>query len=227
MPDHRKKRIGLYGGTFDPPHRGHLQIARRITRLFGLDRFIFLPAFHAPHKSASSAAGPFHRFAMLCLATQNLPQIFVSDLELQTGERRYTFDTLTDYKQKNTDSEIFFVMGADSWEEITTWYRWEELLTLVNFIIVSRPGFTITTDHLTGKLPERVIDLRRLGEGEIKEKILSGNTGHPQIYFTDSVRVKAAATAVREDIKSDGRLDDRGLLPSKVAKYIEKYDLYK
>ncbi|MCV6004141.1 hypothetical protein OFO99_32405, partial [Escherichia coli] len=89
-------------------------------------------------------------------------------------------------KQKNTDSEIFFVMGADSWEEITTWYRWEELLTLVNFIIVSRPGFTITTDHLTGKLPERVIDLRRLGEGEIKEKILSGNTGHPQIYFTDS-----------------------------------------
>lgn len=227
MENSRKMRIALYGGTFDPPHRGHLNIATRITKLFELDRFVFLPAFHAPHKTESAAAGPFHRFAMLCLATENLPRVYVSDMELRTGERRYTYDTLNEFKSKNPDDDIFFVMGADSWEEIPTWHRWEDLLKLVNFIIVSRPGYSIRADHLKNGLHDRVVDLRRLGEAGIKKSLAVGATTGPRIYFTDSVRIRAAATSVRQDIMKDGRLDQRNRLPAKVAKYIEKYDLYK
>jgi nicotinate-nucleotide adenylyltransferase len=220
-------RVALYGGTFDPPHRGHLQIARRITRLFGVDRFLFVPAFHAPHKSVSSTAGPYHRFAMLCLATENMPKVYVSDIELRTQQKRYTFDTLTEYRRDNPNLEVFFVMGADSWQEIDTWHRWEELLRLANFVVVSRPGFTISTAHISTDLRDRIIDLRQKNDASIRNKIQNIAPSDFHIYFTDSVRIKAAASDVREDIKIDGRLDNPGLLPAKVAKYIEKYDLYK
>lgn len=226
-PRSKATRIALYGGTFDPPHRGHLQIARRITHLFDLDRFLFVPAYHAPHKTTSSTAGPYHRFAMLCLATENMPRVCVSDIELRTQEKRYTFDTLAEFRRNNPDVSIFFVMGADSWQEINTWYRWDELLKMTNFIVVSRPGFPIGSEHITDYLRERIVDLRRKSETTIRKTIRKSAPSAAYIFLTDAVSIKAAATRVREDIRVDGRLDNPALLPPKVAKYIEKYDLYK
>ncbi len=93
MPE-RMQRIAYFGGTFDPVHNGHLSIARALIDLFGLDRFFFLPAFHAPHKPDRQPTSGYHRFAMLCLATSLDPKISVSTLELEKNEKRYTIDTL-------------------------------------------------------------------------------------------------------------------------------------
>ncbi|MEO8042149.1 MAG: adenylyltransferase/cytidyltransferase family protein, partial [Acidobacteriota bacterium] len=84
------KRLAFYGGTFDPVHCGHLTVAKRLIDLFDLDEFIFLPAFHAPHKPDRPPTSAYHRFAMLALATQHEPRISISTLELDHAKKRYT-----------------------------------------------------------------------------------------------------------------------------------------
>jgi nicotinate-nucleotide adenylyltransferase len=216
----RKSRIAFYGGTFDPVHCGHLTVAKRLVELFGLDRFIFVPAFHAPHKPETKPTSAFHRFAMLCLATAGDVNISVSDIELETGEKQYSIDTLSRLKAANNDSEIFFVMGADSWSEITTWRDWERLLLLTNQIVVSRPGYEIESDHITEKVRERIVDLRggkHIGDCQFETSI----------YITDAVWLDVSATAIREDVREDEVLDRADDVPPEVAKYIEKYELYR
>lgn len=208
------KRIAYFGGTFDPVHNGHLSVARSLVDLFSLDRFVFLPAFHAPHKPHRQPTSEFHRFTMLCLATERDASISVSTHELDKREKRYTIDTLKELKNLHPEDEIFFVMGADSWTDIRTWRDWENVLLSSNHIVVSRPGYEIKTDHVTDAVRERIAD----GNEQ------TTRPGH-RIYFTDSVKYDASATELRDDL-SDGVLDRGSDIPAAVAKYIEKYDLY-
>jgi len=144
-----QKRIALYGGTFDPVHVGHVEIARRVSELFEIDRVIFIPAQMAPHKIGRPVTEPIHRYAMLALATQDDPRFFVSTFELDDPDRRYTVDTVEHFQRELGDStELFFIMGADSWSEITTWREWERLLTITNHIVVTRPGYEPRTAHV-------------------------------------------------------------------------------
>ncbi len=108
------KKIAFYGGSFDPPHNGHLTIAKKLTELFSLDEFWFVPAFHAPHKKSKRITSPFCRYAMLALATNNEPKIKISTVELNAPEKPFTFETQLKLKNELPDTEIFFVMGADS-----------------------------------------------------------------------------------------------------------------
>jgi nicotinate-nucleotide adenylyltransferase len=208
------KRIAYFGGTFDPVHNGHLSVARSLVDIFELDAFVFLPAFHAPHKPDRQPTSEFHRFTMLCLATANDKNISVSTLELDKREKRYTIDTLKELKERHPGDEIFFVMGADSWADIRTWREWENVLLSSNHIVVSRPGYEIKTDHVTAAVRERIAD-------GIEQTTLPGH----RIYFTDAVKYDASATELRDDL-SDGVLDRESDIPAAVAKYIEKYDLY-
>ncbi len=208
------KRIAYFGGTFDPVHNGHLSVARSLVKLFKLDRFVFLPAFHAPHKPDRKPTSEFHRFTMLCLATENDEHISVSTLELEKREKRYTIDTLKELKELHPGDEIFFVMGADSWTDIRTWREWENVLLSSNHIVVSRPGYEIRTDHVTDAVRERIAD-----------RIEQTNQPGHRIYFTDAVEYDTSATELRDDL-SDGVLDRESDIPAAVAKYIEKYDLY-
>ncbi len=212
------KRIAYFGGTFDPVHNGHLTIGRSLVRLFDLDIFFFLPAFHAPHKPDRKPTSGYHRFAMLALATQNDEALAVSDLELQTQQKRYTIDTLPELKDRHPGNQLFFVMGADSWADIRTWRDWEDVLLGSDHIVVTRPGYDISFDHVTDPVRERIIDLRG---GKTFE-----TTSDRQIYITDAVQYDASATDLREDL-SDGKLDRDDDLPVEVAKYIEKYELYR
>jgi nicotinate-nucleotide adenylyltransferase len=143
------KKIAFYGGSFDPIHCGHLTIGRKLTEIFELDEFVFVPAFHAPHKKDKQPTSAFHRFAMLALATNNEPKIKVSKMEIEAPERPYTVETLTQLKNELPDAQIFFVMGADSWQDITTWREWEKVLTLVDIIVVARPDYEIGFSHVT------------------------------------------------------------------------------
>jgi nicotinate-nucleotide adenylyltransferase len=214
------KRIAYFGGTFDPVHNGHLSIARSLIPLFDLDRFLFLPAFHAPHKPDRLPTSAYHRFAMLTLATLSDAAIGVSTLELEKREKRYTIDTLAELNSIHSDDKVFFVMGADSWTDIRTWREWENVLASSNHIVVTRPGYDIGIDHVTDGIRERIVDLRSFDMGSVRE------SNERKIYITDAVRYDASATELRDDL-SDGRLDRDEDIPAEVANYIEKYELYR
>jgi nicotinate-nucleotide adenylyltransferase len=210
-------RIALYGGTFDPVHTGHLEIARRVTELFEIEKLIFIPAQMAPHKIGRPVTEPIHRYAMLALATQNDPRLTISTFELDHPDRRYTVDTLVYFQRLfGDDCELFFIMGADSWSEITSWREWERLLTMTNHIVVTRPGFEPARGHV-GALSERIVDLRS-GQGALDRK---------GIFFTDVVMNGVSATNIRR-LAREGRTEELAqLVPRPVLEYIRKYGIYR
>jgi len=227
------KKIAFYGGSFDPVHDGHLTIARKLSEIFELEEFVFIPAFHAPHKKDKKPTSAFHRFAMLCLATAGESQIKVSKMEIEAPERPYTVETLTRLKNELTDTQIFFVMGADSWQDITTWREWEKVLTMTNQIVVTRPDYEIGFSHVTDAIRERIVDLRNSGqpsavssqpEEENSEGRRTKDEGQ-KIYITDAVQIDVSATEIRGKIR-DGADDWQEFLPTEVVKYIGKYGLY-
>jgi nicotinate-nucleotide adenylyltransferase len=215
-------RIAYYGGSFDPVHCGHITVAKRLLEIFSLDEFVFLPAFHAPHKPDTAPSSAYHRFAMLALATADEPRMSVSTLELDHAKKRYTVESLPEILQAHPGSTVFFVMGADSWKEICTWKDWERVLLMTNHIVVTRPGYDIGFDHVTETVRDRIIDLRR-GRNELPSPSDQGS----RIYFTDAVEIDVSATEIRDDVREDDKLDREDHVPDEVAKYIEKYELYK
>jgi len=224
------KRIAFYGGSFDPLHNGHLTIARALTEVFELDEFVFIPAFHAPHKKEKKPTSAFHRFAMLAVATNDEPQIKVSKMELDVPERPFTIETLTHLKNELTETEIFFVMGADSWADITTWREWEKVLTLVNIIVVTRPDYEIGFAHVTDEIRARIVDLRNGGQWSVISDQLEADSDHQpltidRIYITDAVQIDVSATEIRQKIR-EKTADWQRNVPPAVVKYIEKYKLY-
>ena len=212
-----KQRIALYGGTFDPVHLGHLEVARRVQELFEIKKVLFVPAQVAPHKVGKLVSAPLHRYAMLSLATQDDPNLAISTFELDSPDRSYTIDTLTHFVSKlGGTSELFFIMGADSWSEITTWRQWQRLLTVVNHIVVTRPGYEIE-DYPTVR--NRVVDLR-VG------KVQASLEEESRIFVTDVVMKDLSASQIRR-LASAGRNSElTGLVSTPVANYIEKYRIY-
>ena len=195
-----KKRIALYGGTFDPVHSGHLEIARKISELFEIEKVLFIPAQVAPHKVGKPVTNPIHRYAMLALATQNDPRLSISTFELDAPNRRYTVDTVEHFQTTLGDSaELFFIMGADSWSEIRTWREWERLLKMINHIVVTRPGH----------------DVNRTLPAEAR------------VWFTDAVLKDVSSSGIRRAAAA-GRYEELAqLVPAPVAEYIRKYELYR
>ncbi|MFN2498693.1 MAG: nicotinate-nucleotide adenylyltransferase [Pyrinomonadaceae bacterium] len=220
----QRKRIAIYGGTFDPVHLGHLEIGRRVCQLFAIDEFLFMPARLAPHKVGQESASAFDRYAMLALATQADPHLSVSRFELDGSGRQYTVDTLVHFRSSSGDAvDLFFVMGADSWAEITTWREWERLGTLANLIVVTRPGHEIATAGSPGALSQ-VTDLRGEKNPAISDLV---EAGRPKVFVTDAVMIDVSATSVRSAVREDaGDKLDR-LVPPSVADYIRKYRLFR
>jgi nicotinate-nucleotide adenylyltransferase len=213
-------RIAFYGGSFDPIHNGHLTIARELCEVFLLDEFVFIPAFHAPHKKNKKVSSGYHRYAMLAAATANFDNTKVSTIELNAPERPYSIETLSKLKSELGEThEIFFVIGADSWQEITTWREWENLLKLVNFIVVTRPNYEITFSHVTPEIQSRIVDLRNNAEQVSAEN-------ESRMYITDCVQIDISATKIRSSVAEKSN-DWQQYVPNEVAKYIEKYELYK
>jgi nicotinate-nucleotide adenylyltransferase len=214
------RRVGVFGGSFDPVHNGHLAIAQALTPLFALDAFVMLPAFHAPHKRRAAPTSSIDRFAMISLATADSPKIFVSKFEIEQPERPYTVQTLGRLRDLLPETRIFFVMGADSWTDITTWHRWEEVLTLSDHIVVTRPGNGLPLDHIGAELGQRIVDIRGRTNGEFAVE----NT--ERIYITDAVCADISATRIRLAIR-ENKTGWKDEVPDQVANYIEKYQIYK
>ena len=218
-PKPEKTRIAFYGGSFDPVHRGHLAIARGLTEQFEIDEFVFVPAFHAPHKKRLAPTSAIDRYAMLALATNNESNISVSKIEIDVPHKPYTVDTLTRLNELLPDAQLFFVMGADSWRDIRTWREWEKVLSLTDHIVVTRPGYQVSGDHLTSEIVDRIVDARG------KDRIRFPDDTENRIYFTDVVNMDVAASEIRKKIRENDD-DWRSDVTVEVAKYIQKYQIY-
>ncbi|HYN84159.1 MAG TPA: nicotinate-nucleotide adenylyltransferase [Pyrinomonadaceae bacterium] len=219
-------RVALYGGSFDPVHEGHLSVARRLAELFALDEVLFIPAHVAPHKRGRRVTAALHRHAMLALATQREPGFRVSSVELDAPERPYTVETLARFvEERGRDSRLFFVMGADSWTEIKTWREWERVLALTDHIVVTRPGYGLTTGHVTDEVRARIVDVRGSDAGRVGDELKGEGA---KIFLSDAVEMDISATKIRELLEESGaEAELEGLVPDAVADYIRKYDLYR
>ncbi|MGI8745551.1 MAG: nicotinate-nucleotide adenylyltransferase [Bryobacteraceae bacterium] len=130
-------RRALFGGTFDPIHNAHLTVAREAAGVFGLDQVLFIPAANPPHKPDSTAASFEDRFRMVELACEADPRFIPSRLEEGKGR---SYSILTIEKLWSPGQPLYFIIGADAFAEIKTWRRWEEVVRLTDFIVVTRPG---------------------------------------------------------------------------------------
>ena len=226
-----QRRVAIYGGSFDPVHDGHLALARELVGLFGFGELHFVPAHHAPHKRTSRPTSAWHRFAMLALATQGDAALRVSSVELDAPERPYTVETISRLRAELGDDgvRLFFVMGADSWAEITTWREWERLLSMADTVVVTRPGYELSLGHVTEEIRRRMRDVRGASRVEIERAV--GEDAGPSIFFSDAVKLAVSSTdvrgAARELSKTSGAVAAGSLpVPAAVAGYIEKYRLY-
>jgi nicotinate-nucleotide adenylyltransferase len=134
-------RLAIFGGTFDPIHKGHLAIARKAARHFRLDRVLFVPAYHPPHKAGVTNAPYDDRVRMAELACGGRAGFEVSRLEEGT-ERSYSIDTIEKVARMGPPDELCFLIGADAFGEVRTWRRWRDVARAVRFLVVSRPGWT-------------------------------------------------------------------------------------
>lgn len=134
------QRICVFGGTFDPIHDAHLRIAKEAVERFGLDRVLFVPAGNPPHKEAGNVTSYGDRLRMVELACAPYPKFQVSRLEQGTAPS-YTVETLERLRSRLApEDKLFFLIGADAFDELETWRRWREVVGLTEFIVVSRPG---------------------------------------------------------------------------------------
>ncbi len=199
------ERIALFGGSFDPPHRGHIAIARAAAEAFGLDRVIFTPTGLQPLKPGGAAAGYADRLAMAALVCELDPRFSVSEMDRprEDGRPNYTVDTLEAMReQQMPEAELFALVGADSFLELPRWRRSQRLLKLAEWIVVSRPGFSLT-------------DIRGAG---VPAEMMS------RVHLLATVQERVSATELRGRLKRGE--DCRDSVPEAVLGYVREHGLY-
>jgi nicotinate-nucleotide adenylyltransferase len=213
--------IALFGGTFDPIHTGHLEAARVAARQFRLDRVLFVPTGNPPHKVRDRLTAFPQRFAMVALACAKDPRFIPSLLEAPTADRRmqYSIDTVRAARRLLAARDrLFFLIGADAFLDLPLWKDYQRLLDLVNFIVVSRPGFD--SNAFRNVIPP---DLLALASG-VKEPG-TVRLRHTRLHVLRGVNVPVAARDIRDAIEAGKRVT--GLVPPLVEQYIVKEGLYR
>ena len=169
----KKKRIGIFGGTFDPPHVGHLVIAERARTQLRLDRVLFIPAFVPPHKRKNSFAKPPQRLQMMRLAARGNPAFQVSDIEVQRKGVSYTVDTVKEIRRRYPDAELFLIIGADNYAEFKSWKSYREILQLARLVIYARSQKRNErpSQHLKSKVRSLQGELLDISSSEIRTAV--------------------------------------------------------
>lgn len=149
-----KQRVGLFGGTFDPIHYGHLVIAEDARVYLGLDKVHFAPAFQPPHKSQGTYSSFEHRVSMVELAIKSNPRFSLSLIETRLPVPSYTVDTVRAFRRElPADTVLYFIMGMDSLANILTWHKPGELLQLCRIVVAERAGYQVDIASLDARLP--------------------------------------------------------------------------
>lgn len=210
-------RIGILGGTLDPIHVGHLDTALAARAALALDRVVITPSRVPPHRQHQPLVSRYHRFAMAALAVNGLEGLTVSDMELCAPGPSYTADTLSRYQLLSglTASQIFFITGADAFAEIEMWHRYPELLNLAQFVVVSRPGFAVSS--LPARLPGLAPRMLAVGDGRTAPPLA--------IYLVDARTSDVSSSEIRRRVKAGDALT--GLVPAAVDTHIRQHHLYR
>jgi len=217
--------IGLFGGSFDPIHRGHLALAQAAASRYALRQVLFVPANVPPHKQKQPLTAFIHRYAMVALGTQDERRFVASLLEATSSGVNYSIDTVRRLKQTLKKSDrLFFLVGMDAFRDIAKWHEARALLAECDFVVASRPGYSLR--DVAESLPE---DLRppaavtrpfrmQPAKGDL---VLPGVT----LHLLEGVHQSASATAIRA-AAAHGKPLARWLDPQ-VADYIRKHGLYR
>ncbi|PTM59552.1 nicotinate-nucleotide adenylyltransferase [Desmospora activa] len=192
-------KTGIFGGTFDPIHIGHLMIAEQAREAAGLDEVWFVPAARPPHKPTHIPATAEHRFQMVQLAVQEVTGFSVSRIELERPGVSYTVDTVQTLVSRYPDREFFFILGGDMVLDLPRWYKIKEILHAVKMIGLVRPHY-----HLGDHLPEW-----------IQKRLL---------LVREGIQVDLSSTNIRERVQTGRSI--RFLVPESVRRYIEENHLY-
>lgn len=142
-----RKKVGILGGTFNPPHLGHLIIADQVKNQLGLEKILFLPSAEPPHAQGKKTSDAKHRVKMVEQAIAERPDFEIELSEIQRGGKSYTYDTIRRLTEENPEIDYYFIIGADMVENLPTWYKVEELINLIQFVAVNRPSYSVETDY--------------------------------------------------------------------------------
>ncbi|HEX5435133.1 MAG TPA: nicotinate-nucleotide adenylyltransferase [Candidatus Angelobacter sp.] len=218
-------RVALFGGTFDPVHLGHLAVARAAAEKFDLSIIYFAPADIPPHKQKRQLTDFQHRFAMLALATANDKRFVPSLIDAPRGAPNYSVDTVRRLKKKlNKSDKLYFLIGIDAFKDIATWHKPEELLEECEFIVASRPGFSL--QDIGRALPEK---LRPSGAvlKAMRNQRVNGAIALPgaTIHLLPDVQERVSSTQIRAAASRSVAQLSR-YVPRAVAEYIKKERLY-
>jgi nicotinate-nucleotide adenylyltransferase len=227
--------IGLFGGTFDPVHKGHIALARAAMERCKLHRVCFVPANVPPHKQKQPLTAFAHRFAMLALATANekafVPSLFEAPEEGETRRKgrpekpNYTIDTVRHLKQSlQRSDQLFLLIGMDAFADIAKWHEAEALFRECAFVIAGRPGYSLA--DVASALPESLCPRAEVMR-PFQKQAATGDLMLPgvNLHLLGDLHQPASATAVRQAVAA-GKPVGRFVEPS-VADYIKKMGLYK
>lgn len=201
------QRIALYGGSFDPIHFGHLIIARAVAEKIAAARVLLLPTASPPHKDANNLTPARHRATMIRLAIEGDPLFELNDFDMSRPGKTYTVDTIRHFRSHhNSNTELCWIIGADSLAELNDWYEVETLVDLCRIVTAARPGWdNPSLEHLRAKLSVSQIE-------RLRRDVL------------ETPRIDISATMIRERVRANQTI--RYLVPEPVCSYIRRNKLY-
>ena len=206
------QRWGIFGGTFDPIHRGHLITVSEVALRANLDKVLLVPAARPPHRGSPGASAE-HRLNMAVLAIADQPGFEVDDRELKRDVPSYTYDTVQSLKHDNPDNCLYLIVGLDAFLGIESWHRWQELLQSIHFIVMRRPGWDVPRD-----VP------RWWRAGQIDNLDETDKCQGGKFIIMDIEPVPVSATEIRYGIANG--IDVSELVPIPVWEYIRSNNLY-
>ena len=225
--------ICLFGGTFDPIHKGHIAAARAAADQFDLKKILFAPSDVPPHKRTQGITPYWHRYAMVALGVEEakdkrfIPSAIELELNEEKGEHRssYTIETLQRLSNGLKKSDrLFFLIGIDAFMDVAKWHRAEEVLRFCDFIVASRPGFSLAdvARALPASLQPPSSDTKPFAKSKAQGEFLHSGV---RLHLMDTVKVNISATAIRKAAASKGAL--KTFVSPGVADYINKTGIYR
>ena len=219
-------RIGLFGGTFNPVHEGHLRIAREVKAVFKLDRIHLIPSFLPPHKKPAGVASAEYRLEMIRLSLEDRTGLTVSEVELKRSGPSYTIDTVRNFLSVHPgNTKLYLIMGLDAFLEIDSWKSYQDLFRLVPIIVMARPGNAGDVGRKKWKTVKEYLG-KTVSNDYTYSKAASCFI-HPRkcsVYPFDVTLIDISSSMIRDRVKAGRSI--KGLVPDTVADFIRDKGLY-
>jgi len=216
-------RVGVFGGTFNPIHYGHLRAAEEVREKVKLDKILFIPSGRPPLKTRDIAEVR-HRYEMTRRALVKNSRFELSDIECRQRGKSYTVKTLKQLKRSHPEIDLFFILGIDAFLDIPQWWHYEELLALTHFIIISRPGLEFIDLQTSPIFKMKKSILRKLDNEEIETYTVKLH-GHTMVMLLKVTPIGISSHEIRNRIRQERSI--KYLLPASVESYIITNKLYR